>query len=1149
DALPLTVNGKLDKRALPAPEYQEAGGYRAPANEVEETLAGIYAQVLGLSRVGVDDSFFELGGDSILSMQVVARARVAGVVCRPRDIFVEQTVARLARVAREGPPGWVASVHRVGQLGFVAEVGRVHRPEFAEGAEKVVATPIMRWLQGLDGPVDQFNQTVVVRAPAGVTEADVVALLQALLDRHAMLRLRVDDDGAGGWSLQVPEAGSVNAGGCLHAVDVLSDEAVAHARSRLSPAAGVMLSAVWVGATGQLALIVHHLAVDGVSWRMLLEDLNIAWVQHRSGQPVALSGDGTSFARWASLLVEYAHHPQVLEQAEVWRQVAATPAVLPAVQPAVDTYASAGSLSVELDAETTRMLLGEVPAAFHAGVHEVLLIAFGLAVAELLGTGAAPVGIDVEGHGRQEELDADVDLSRTVGWFTTKYPVSLAVGGLSWAQVVAGEAALGAVVKDAKEQLRALPDGLTYGVLRYLNPDVDLDGDDPPIGFNYLGRLGAAAAELSDDFWRVSEDGWAAASASLAIPLTLAHTIELNASTVDTDSGPHLQANWTWAPSAVDQAQVGRLSRLWFEALAGICAHVRRGGGGLTPSDIAPARLSQQRIDELCHQYRVADLLPLTPLQQGLLFHASAAQGSGDDAYAVQLAITVAGPLDPHRLRDAVHTVINRHPNLAARFCQQFDEPVQIIPADPVAGWRYVELDANIVDAEEQTQRLCADERAAVCDLANPPAFRVAVIRTAPDRYRIVLTNHHIVMDGWSLQILQQEIFAGYYGHRLPAAESYRRFVTWLAGRDADAARTAWCEVLAEFDTPTLVGPPDRLGLGKRDAKSFRVPVETTRAVTELARSRRTTVSTVLHGAWAQMLMSLTGQRDIAFGAVVSGRPPDVFGAESMVGLLINTVPVRANTTPATTVADLLEQLQSAHNDTLEHQHLALPDIHRITGHDQLFDTVFVYENYPTDTAASLGVGGLVITEVVNRDLYHYPLTIQAAPGAELHLHVQFRTDVFDAASIEALMELFNRVLVAMTADPTRRLSSMDLLDGGDYARMGSWRNQALLTRSASTVGLAPDRRDTVDGDRTPATLVEQILAGIYANVLGADRVGVDESFFVLGGDSLSAMRAIAAINTAFDIHVGVATLFDAPSVRSLSQQLRMPAWEKKFPQ
>jgi non-ribosomal peptide synthase protein (TIGR01720 family) len=581
-ALPLTVNGKLDTRALPAPEYQDGGDYRAPDSAVEEILAGIYAQVLGLERVGVDDSFFELGGDSILSMQVVARARAAGVLCRPRDIFVERTVARLARMAG---------------------VADGETDAIDEGLGPVIATPIMRWLEDVDGPVDQFNQTVVVQAPVGVTESDVAVVLQALVDRHAMLRLRVDDDGGGGWSLQVPEAGSVDAGGCLQSVDVLSDEALAKARSRLNPAAGAMLSAVWVGSTGELALICHHLAVDGVSWRILLEDLNIAWAQHHSGQPVELPAYGTSFARWSKLLAEHAYAPAVVDQAEVWRHVAAIPAALPAVQPAVDTYASAGLLSVELDAETTRMLLAEVPAAFHAGVQDVLLIAFGLALAEFLGTGSAPIVIDVEGHGRDEELAPDVDLSRTVGWFTTKYPVSLAVGGLRWAQVRAGDAALGAVIKDAKEQLRALPDPLSYGVLRYLNTDVDLDGFDPPIGFNYLGRLGGPATQVSGDLWWISQDGLSLTAAAAAVPMPLMHTVDLNAGTVHTDTGPRLHANWAWALSALDRAQVRRLSRLWLHALAGICAHVRRGGGGLTPSDIALAGLSQQQIDELQRQY------------------------------------------------------------------------------------------------------------------------------------------------------------------------------------------------------------------------------------------------------------------------------------------------------------------------------------------------------------------------------------------------------------------------------------------------------------------------------------------------------------------------------------------------------------------
>ncbi|MEE6138711.1 amino acid adenylation domain-containing protein [Mycobacterium sp. 050128] len=1035
ETLPLTPNGKLDTRALPAPEYHNVGGaYRAPTTAVEEVLAGIYSEILGLERVGIDDSFFDLGGDSILSMQVVSRARAAGVLLRPRDVFVEQSVARLAQVAS------VAS----GEIGAVDE-----------GLGEVVSTPIIRWLQDVDGPVEQFNQAMVVQAPAGVTEADVAVVLQALVDRHATLRMRADDDGSGGWSLWVPEVESLEGAGLVHSVDVLTDEALAEARSRLNPATGAMLSALWVTSTSQLALIIHHLAVDGVSWRILLEDLNIAWAQHHSGQQVELPAPGTSFARWSALLEEHARDAAVVAQADTWRQVASTPAVLPAVQPAVDTHANAGRLSVDLDVDTTRQILGEVPAAFHAGVQDILLIAFGLAWAEFLGSPGKPLAIDVEGHGRHEELNPYVDLSRTVGWFTTKYPVALTVGGLDWARVVDGDPALGAVIKAVKEQLRALPDGLTYGLLRYLNPDVDLSGADPAIGFNYLGRMGASAAELSEDLWRVSQDSLALAGAAASIPMPLAHTVELNAGTVDSDAGPHLHANWTWAPSALDDTQINRLSQLWFEALGGICALVRRGGGGLTPSDVAPARLTQEQIDDLSRQLRIADVLPLTPVQQGLLFHTAVAEGSGDDLYAVQLAITVTGPLDQKRLREAVQTVVNRHPNLAAQFSQQFDEPIQIIPAEPVMAWQYVEMAGGEAEVDQRVQQLCADERAAVCDIAEQPAFRVALIRTADNRHRFVLTIHHIVIDGWSLPILLQEIFTLYYGQRLAAPPSYRSFVTWLAEQDRDAAQAAWGEVLAGFDTPTLVSPPGQAA--ERGVESYRVPADITQALTELARSNHTTVSNVLQAAWAQVLMWLTGHHDVAFGTAVSGRPTELPGADALVGLLINTVPVRASATATTTIADLMAQLQRFHNDTLEYDHLALRDIHRVTGHDQLFDTLFLYENYPIDAGALFGVQELAITDFSSREFNHYPLSVVVTPGHELSLRVEFDSHVFEVATIDSLIERLRRVLVMMTTDPTRRLSSIDLLDADEHSRLEEWGNREVLTSPASAPVSIPE--------------------------------------------------------------------------------------------
>nr|WP_084271280.1 non-ribosomal peptide synthetase [Mycobacterium avium] len=1057
DAIPLTPNGKLDTRALPTPEYS-TGEYRAPESPTEEILAGIYAEVLGVERVGVDESFFDLGGDSILSLQVVARARAAGLKCRPRDVFVEQTVARLARV--------------VGSGDGAAEVAD-------EGVGPVPPTPIMRWLQAAEragGATDQFNQTVLVQAPARVTETDVAIVLQALINRHAMLRLRVTDDGAGGWSFEVPEAGSVQARDCLRSVDALSDEALLAARVRLNPAAGTMLAALWVGATGQLAVIIHHLAVDAVSWWILLEDLNIAWALHRAGQPVELAPPGTSFARWARLLDEHARRPEVVGQLDRWKAVTSTPAALPAPRPEVDTYASAGRLSLELDAETTAMLLGEVPAAFHAGIHDILLIAFGLAWTEFLGESGAPIGIDVEGHGRHEELGADIDLSRTVGWFTTKYPVSLDVAGLRWAQVTAGDPALGPVLKRAKEQLRALPEPLTYGLLRYLNPDVDLAGADPSIAFNYLGRQGAASDSAADG-WRISQD-MSVLGAAAAVPMPLMHAVELNAGTIDTGAGPHLHAEWTWAPSVLGAEQITRVSRLWFEALAGVCAHVRSGGGGLTPSDIAPARLTQQQIDELQSRHRIADILPLTPLQQGLLFHSSTAQGNDgmDDMYAVQLDFTLTGPLDADRLREAVRTVVHRHPHLAALFCDQYDEPVQIIPADPAVEWRYVELDrTGAADADDPIEQLCAAERAAVGDLAGRPVFRTALVRTGGDRHRFVLTSHHILLDGWSLPILLREIFAGYYGQRLPAAGSYRAFLTWLAERDLDAARRAWGEVLSGFDTPTLVAPEGRLGQGRRGFEKSCVPEQTTRALGELARSCHTTLSTVLQAAWAVVLTSLTGRHDVVFGTPRSRVGQlEVDDAEQMVGLLINTVPVRAEIAATTTTAQLLAQLQNSHNDTLEHQHLALSEIHRVTGHDQLFDTLFVYENYPIDSGMTLGADGLAIAEFTNREYNHYPLTVEALPGPELGLHIEFDTDVFDTASIESLVQRLQRVLVAMSTDPDRRLSSLDLLDRGERELVLSTMSGAGVSAPigvapqllAAAVAADPDAPAIVDGAR-----------------------------------------------------------------------------------
>ena len=527
--------------------------------------------------------------------------------------------------------------------------------------------------------------------------------------------------------------------------------------------------------------------------------------------------------------------------------------------------------------------------------------------------------------------------------------------------------------------------------------------------------------------------------------------------------------------------------------------------------------LSQEQIERLERTFEIGDLLPLTPLQEGLLFHTSYPR-DGADWYAVQIVVGLAGPLDVHRLRQAVQTVLDRHPQLGARFVYDgLDEPVQVILKHPVLPWQFTDMARN----GEHLDRLCADERAAIADLAHQSPLRATLIRTADGCHRLVLTIHHAVVDGWSLQILLGEIFGSYDRRPLPSPQPYRAFVSWLVNQDVDAAETAWSTAFSGYEAPTLVAPSDRLGRAQRSAKSVRLSAELTDALTRLARSHNATLNIVLQAAWAQLLGWLTGQHDLAFGITVSGRATDVDGVESTVGLLINTVPVRATLAPGTTTATLLAQLQHLHTETLEHQHLALTDIHRITGHDALFDTLLVYENYPV-AASPVGAEGLTVTGVSSREFSHYPLTLVVLPGSELELRIEYATGVFDPAGVDALIGRLTRLLETMTANPGRVLCSIDLLDEGERAQLGEFGNWVALGETvvpASIPGLFgaqvvrwPDAVAVVDRDRSLTYRELDGAANRLAHLLTEQGVGAGDVVGLLLPRSVQAIAAILAV-------------------------------------
>nr|UUG66814.1 Lyd4 [Streptomyces sp.] len=1044
DALPMTVNGKLDKRALPEPAYGDTDGYRAPTTAAEETLAAVYARVLGVARVGVDDSFFDLGGDSISSMRVVAQAREAGLHCKPRDILVEQTVARVARAAQLSgsvTPSAGAADDDCGPL---------------------TATPIIRWLDSLTAPVGAFNQTMLFQAPAQAEERDVVALLQALLDRHAMLRLRVEDDTSSGaaWHPVIPPVGSVDAADCVTVVDAFTDAAFTAALRQLDPGRGHMVRALWAAPAKRLLLVVHHLAVDAVSWGIIQRDIATGWRHLAEGRPVALDVRGTSFRRWATTLAEYATTPAVTDQLPSWQRIESAATLLPAPAPDAADWSTVDHLPMSVDPALTDVLVSQATAALRVNVQELLLIALGTALAQQHQHFGAPFRIDVEGHGRHDEVGDGIDLTDTVGWFTAKHPVALTAVPLDRDTVLAGGAALGDWVKDAKEQLRAVPDGLTYGLLKYLDDTADLPGADPAVGFNYLGRRGAQGTGDDQDDWRIlgpleSPD----ARRFTSQPMLLPHTVDINAVVLDHEGQPELHATWSWAGERVDRSYITELQARWHDVLAGIAAYVRQGGGGLTPSDVLPAAVTREQMSRLEQIVEPADLLPLTPLQTGLLFHRRSDSAEPTELYTVQLGIGITGALDVPRLREAVHTVVARHPNLAARFVtDHLAEPVQIIPKHPSVPWTVVHGDGgnDSLGGDGGVDQALLDAELAACSkLTDEAPLRVLIHRTAPDRHTLVLSVHHIVVDGWSLQILLREIFAVYRQEALAPAPAFRGYVEWLAAQDRDAAQRHWRQVLAGLDAPTLVDQAGRPGTGARALLRADLPASTTRALERLARARNTTLNIVLQAAWARLLTALTGGQDVVFGTTVSGRPADLPGSESAVGMFINTIPVRARMTSGTTAADLIGTLRDDYHDGLDHHFLALADIQRAAGHQRLFDTIFVYENYPLEASGGqLDSDGLGIRITSSREFTHYPIALQAWPGRRIRLRLEYRTDVFDEKAAERILAWLETLVTAMAADADRPLASLDVLGEGESAQLDVLGNRRVLAEPGAAVSV-----------------------------------------------------------------------------------------------
>ncbi|WP_093275179.1 non-ribosomal peptide synthetase [Saccharopolyspora shandongensis] len=1129
DELPVTINGKLDRAALPAPRIESG---RAPSTERERLLCAVVSEVFGADEVGVDEDFFGLGGDSISAITVSARLRAHGLHLRPRDLLARRTLAALAASAEE----------------IADEPAQV--PDDPTGP--VPAPPIVRGLLDPHPDVDVvagYAQWTALHVPEGLAMGDLVVGVQAVLDRHDALRLRAE----GADALTVRTLGAVPAQRVVREVPAPADIAgiAEELAAELDPRAGQVLRVALVrteaGVPGRLLVLAHHLIVDGVSWRVLLPDLHAACRAAADGTKAELSPAGTSWRRHATLLAEQGEQGTRRGEFEDWRRAAEAAVRLGnrGLDQRLDTVKTRFRSTTTATPEATAAVLTALPEAYRAGVDEVLLAALVLALRSvrrdrgLPGTDAATV--TMEGHGREPLVDG-ADLSSTVGWFTGEYPVRVPADAVAadadLAEALAGGPAAGRLLRAAKEAKRSIPDGgIGYGVLRHLDPETrtELGATPPPdVLLNYLGRF----APLPGEGWRLPDGD---AFAVLEPPdKALEQVLALNCFVHEADA-PRLAVEWTAAGLVLTPEDVAELQSAFATALDALAAHAEglgAGEGGLTPSDLPLVELDQAGIDALQAARPIADVLPATPLQVGLSFHSMVRADTDADVYVVQAMTHLAGMLEPERLAGAAAELLRRNPALRVYLdTTAAGEVVQVVPADVDLHWR--EADLSACSPEERECALAEHARAELdrpFDPARPPLIRFLLCKLGETEHRLLITNHHALLDGWSMPLVGRTLLAIYAelggGDPVPTAPPLVEYFRWLARRDGEAALRAWQDALAGVDEGTRLAPanptsrvdrPGRvaIGLGAGFSAELRA----------FAQARGITLTTVLQTAWGVLLGRLTGRRDVVFGCPVSGRPAEVDGVAAMIGQLGNTIPVRVRHAAGDTAARLLADVHERSVVLADHHHVGLPEIQRAVGAGELFDTMLVMENFPlssrqrTPLAPGLELAGVDIT-----DATHYPLTVVVIPEDEIVIGLGYQSRAFDEATVRDYGRWLLALLRELVADPDRPVNRLPMLEPAerrDLLAAGTGAAPAhayggVLARFAKWAGGKPDAEAVVCRDRVLSYAELDRRANRLAHALLAAGVRPQDPVAVLLGRDVEQVVALFGVLKAGAVYVPV---------------------------
>ena len=1025
DSIPLTASGKIHRQALPLPETLLEEEIVPPQNDLEKCLVKIWQKVLGRDNIGIHNNFFAIGGDSIKAIQISTRMNQDGYKVEIKDIFQNPTISTLTP--------------------YVTPIERISDQSAISG--RVPLTPIQHWFFQQPNPAPHhFNQAVMLYLEQGFQEKAIEAIFLKLQGHHDALRMtykkengEIKQENRGmehPLSLQVLDYR--NRQDAISALETMAEEVQESIHLETGPL--MKLALIHLEDGDRLLIVIHHLVVDVVSWHILLEDIETLYRQYNKKQKLKLPDKTDSYKLWAEGLASYSKSDLFKQEQSYWAgqeaQAKSIPPIKRDFEEGTNYLKDAKTLTFLLSEEESELLLTKTNQAFATEINDILLTALGLAIKKTFGN--KKIAIAQEGHGREKIL-SQVNIERTVGWFTALYPVLLDLSNED------GEENLSRQIKTVKEILHRVPNrGIGYGIFRYLTPKGQKDeitfNLKPQISFNYMGQTDAETGGMT----------FAIAAESVGNMMNMEQEQETDIGVTGIMANKRLRISILYGKKQYKQETVETLKKHYNAGLKRIISYcVKQRGEQHTPVDFTYKQLSIEAVDRLSGQYdyNIKDIYPLSPMQEGLLFYALYKKNSSMGF--LQTSYRLQGTLDIFLVEKSLNELFKRHDVLrTAIIFKQVELPLQLVLKDRKVDFSYKDLRGMTSPEEKETfiKEFKEKNRLRSFDLSQDVLMRVKVIRMEDSTYEFTWSVHHIVLDGWCIGILISEFFEIYNSllangfYRLPPPVSYQAYIQWLEKKDKNKSAEFWKEYLAGYEEPAHIPQKKAVNTLEQEIAVLSIFIDKTKTnrLQELAKKARVTLNVVMQSIWAIILGKYNNKHDVVFGVVVSGRPSEIKGVESIVGLFINTVPVRIRTAPGTRFTQLLQRVQEDAVTSEPHHHYSLAKIQSENPlkHD-LFDHLLSFENYPIDEKIDELIGTseenergytLEVSRVDSLDPNNYDFEMLICPRYEqLLITFSYNKNVYDTDHIEKIAAHIEEVVEQILENDTLTCKDIEI--------------------------------------------------------------------------------------------------------------------------